>query len=103
MRRYLLRLVFLSLLISLFSTALPYSQEGSADGLIGDPAWTFKFKPPAGWLYQLSSEGAMLGHNTIPGMILLLPHPSSDMQQMQQEMQEGIQEEGSYLMLEGSI
>jgi hypothetical protein len=48
-------------------------------------------------------EGAIVGHNTIPGMVLVIPHMSGSIQEMQAEMQQGIQEEGSYLMLAGAL
>ena len=70
---------------------------------VGDPSWGFKFVPPAGWVHQQSTDGILLGHNSIAGMILVLPHLSENMQQLQMEMQEGIQEEGSYLVLNGGL
>ncbi len=70
---------------------------------VGDPSWGFKFVPPTGWVHQQSADGAVLGHNTVPGMILIMVHMAENMQQLQQEMQKGIQEEGSYLMLSGSL
>jgi hypothetical protein len=74
-----------------------------SDNEVGDPSWGFKFVPPAGWVHQKTGEGAVLGHNSIAGMILVLPHMSENMQQMQQELMQGIQEEGNYLMLSGSL
>ncbi len=70
---------------------------------VGDPSWGFKFVPPGGWVNQRTADGVILGHNTIAGMILVLPHNAQNMQQMQQELAEGLQEEGSYLSLNGSL
>ncbi|KPK86190.1 MAG: hypothetical protein AMS27_05600 [Bacteroides sp. SM23_62_1] len=70
---------------------------------VGDPSWGFKFVPPAGWVHQKSAEAAILGHTTIAGMILVLPHMAENMQQMQQELYQGIQEEGNYLTLSGGL
>lgn len=70
---------------------------------VGDPFWGFKFVPPAGWVHQKSTDAAILGHNTIAGMILVLPHKSENIQQMQQELNQGIQEEGNYLMLNSGL
>ena len=70
---------------------------------VGDPSWGFKFSPPAGWVHQQSAEGVLLGHNSIAGMILVLPHMSENMQQLQMEMQKGIQEEGSSLTLSSGL
>lgn len=72
-------------------------------GEVGDPSWGFKFTPPAGWVHQQTGEGVILGHNTIAGMILVIPHMSENMQQMQQEMMQGLQEGGSYLAPSGAL
>jgi hypothetical protein len=72
-------------------------------GEVGDPSWGFKFTPPAGWVHQQTGEGVILGHNTIAGMILVIPHMSENIQQMQQEMMKGLQEGGSYLSPSGSL
>lgn len=72
-------------------------------GEVGDPSWGFKFTPPAGWVHQQTGEEVILGHNTIAGMILVIPHMSENMQQMQQEMMQGLQEGGSYLSLSGAL
>jgi len=69
---------------------------------IGDPSWGFKLISPAGWTHQQSNEGIILGHNTIPGMILVFPHMLKNMQEVQQELHKGIQEEGSYLSINGN-
>jgi hypothetical protein len=68
-----------------------------AENEVGDPSWGLKFGLPQGWIKQSSVQGAILGHNTIPGMVLVIPHMARNMQEMQAEMLKGIQEEGSYL------
>jgi len=73
------------------------------EGEVGDPSWGFKFTPPAGWVHQQSGEGVILGHNTIAGMILVIPHMSENMSQMQQEMMQGLQEGGSSLSPSGAL
>jgi hypothetical protein len=70
---------------------------------VGDPAWGLKFKLPQGWIKQQSASGAVVGHNTIAGMILVIPHMSQNLQEMQAEMMKGIQEEGSYLTPAGGL
>ncbi len=72
-------------------------------GEVGDPSWGFKFTPPSEWVHQQSGEGVILGHNTIAGMILVIAHTSENLQQMQQEMMEGLQEGGSYLLPSGGL
>ena len=69
----------------------------------GDPSWGWNFTPPSGWQSQKSTDGIYLGHNTIAGLIMVLPHMSENMQQLQQEMLRGISEEGNYLSLNGNL
>ena len=78
------------------------SSKISADE-VGDPNWGFKFKPPQGWKFQKGLEGAVLGHDTIAGMILVIPHMIANLQQVQQEMQKGLAEEGTQLHLAGGL
>jgi len=70
---------------------------------IGDPSWGFKFLPPDGWTHQKTNEGLIMGHTTIAGIILILPHMMQNMQEVQQEMRKGIQEEGNYLSISGNL
>jgi hypothetical protein len=78
-------------------------QQSLLANAIGDPSWGFSFVPPSGWTHQKTAEGFMMGHNSIPGLILVFPHMLENMQQVQQEMNKGIQEEGSYLTISGSV
>lgn len=78
------------------------NNQAMSENAIGDPSWGFKLIPPAGWTHQQTSEGIILGHNTIAGMILVFPHMLQNMQEVQQEMYNGIQEEGSYLSINGT-
>jgi len=64
---------------------------------VGDPNWGFKFRPPTGWKWQQDHTGAILGHDTIAGMIIVFPHLAANLQQVQQEMLEGLTEEGTQL------
>ena len=69
----------------------------------GDKSWGFKFVPPSGWVHKQSATAVLLGHNTIAGMIIVMPHQSRSMQQMQQEMMQGIQDEGTSLRPSGNL
>ncbi|MCF8381813.1 MAG: hypothetical protein K9H49_19745 [Bacteroidales bacterium] len=89
---------------SLSSVSSP--KTGSSDiagNETGDPSWGWKFIPPNGWQSQKNQEGIFLGHNTIAGLIMMLPHRAENMQQLQQEMIKGISEEGNYLSLSGTL
>lgn len=81
----------------------PSGPQGNAGNEVSDPSWGFSIVPPSGWVHQKTAEGAILGHNTVAGMILVLPHRAGNMQQMQQELMEGLQEDRNYLMLNGAI
>ncbi len=88
--------VLLALFLFIPSTLLSQEQAGN-------PNWGFSFQVPSGWLYQQTEEGVILGHNTIPGMILVLPHLASTIQEVRSEMQGGMTEEGMELYLTGSL
>jgi len=70
---------------------------------VGDPGWGIKFGLPQGWVRQQNLQGAIVGHNTIPGMVLVIPHLSENLQQMQGEMQQGVNEGGSQLIPDGGL
>ena len=75
----------------------------SPDDPVGDPSWGFKFIPPEGWNFQYSADGAILGHTTIPGIIVIYPHVLKSMEEVRQQMNMGIQDAGSYLTLSGTL
>jgi hypothetical protein len=70
---------------------------------VGDDAWGFQFVPPQGWVSRKNASGILLGHNTIAGLILVFPHTSGSLQEMQGLMMQGIQEEGSSLTPVGAM
>ena len=87
---------YLSLLL-LFSGISLYAEK------VGDAMWGFTFESPQGWKYQKDMNGAMLGHDTVPGLILLFPHEFKDMNSLKAEMQKGLTEEEGYLRLQGNL
>jgi hypothetical protein len=74
-----------------------------AQQVAGDANWGFKFTVPSGWVYQQEPDGAILGHNTIAGMIIVMPHMASSFQEVTTQMQAGIMEEGVQLYPDGSL
>jgi len=70
---------------------------------VGNAFWGFKFVPPEGWVTQVTNDWILLGHNTIAGLIIVMPHQAQSVAQMQMEMEEGLQEEGTDLRLSGKI
>lgn len=69
----------------------------------GDPNWGFKFRVPEGWGAQKTGEYILLGHNTIAGVIFVLPHTEQTLQQVQAQMQSGLSEEGVQLFPSGAL
>ena len=69
-----------------------------SDNEIGDPSWGFKLTKPAGWIHKQTVDGAVLGHNTVPGMIIIMVHNAENMDQVKKDMSEGVQDEWSNLM-----
>ncbi len=92
------------LIISVLSLSVAYSQSSQiGPNEVGNEFWGFKFVPPQGWVYQVESDGIYLGHNTIAGLIYVMPHHTGNISEMKQEMQQGLQEEGTYLTPSGNI
>ena len=71
--------------------------------VVGNPSWGFSFQVPTGWLYQQTEDGVILGHNSIAGMILVMPHMASTMQEVRSEMESGMIEEGMELYPSGPL
>ncbi|NOY08332.1 MAG: hypothetical protein GXP33_05785 [Spirochaetes bacterium] len=89
--------LFFSFMILLIPALLSAQEE------VGESSWGFKFKVPSGWVYKKTEGGMVLGHNSIAGMIIVFPHMLKNLQQVQQEMQRGIKEEGMQLFLSGRL
>ena len=70
---------------------------------VTDPAWGFSFPLPAGWKVQKDANGAVMGHDTIAGMILVFPHTAASMQEMRGQMQTGFNEQNFQLGVAGSL
>lgn len=67
---------------------------------ISDPQMGISFTPPAGWKAQKQASGYLLGSDTYRGLIIIMPHNYSSLQQMNAEAQEGIVDEGSGIQLQ---
>jgi hypothetical protein len=71
--------------------------------LVKEEMWGFSFNNPQGWKYQKNMDGAILGHDTVPGLILVFPHQLKAMAALKAEMQQGISDDGGYLRLSGTL
>ncbi len=83
--------------------SIMYPNPQNPSGEVGGASWGFKFVPPDGWVSQVTSDYILLGHNSIAGLIIIMPHQAKSMAQMQTGMEEGLQEEGTDLQLSGNI
>jgi hypothetical protein len=75
----------------------------SAAQAVSDPSWGFSFTAPSGWKFQKDANGAILGHDTIAGMILVFPHTAATMAEMRQQMGQGFNEQTFQLGVSGSL
>ncbi|MGB9595592.1 MAG: hypothetical protein ACPL7B_04850 [Candidatus Poribacteria bacterium] len=109
-----LRRIFTSMDISLAlsSASESNSSEGQIGtigsstilpGEVGEQSWGFKFLPPVGWKSQKTGEGIILGHDTIPGMIIVMPNIKNNVDQLRKSMEEGLSEEEIMLSLRGRL
>ena len=85
-------------MILLAVVALPLAAQ-----TVSDPSWGFSFPVPAGWKVHQEAAGALLGHDTTPGLIMVLPHSAGSLAQVREEMLQGLVEQGVELMVVGQL
>ena len=71
--------------------------------VVHEPTWPCGFQPPVGWKCQHDANGALLGHDRIAGLILVVPHTLTNLPQVQAQMQLGLTEAGVSLTLDGEV
>jgi hypothetical protein len=71
--------------------------------IVKDELNGFEFSKPSGWIHNFVDGQLLLGSNTIPGLITVVPHQSGNIHDMRNEMMQGLQEEGVYLSLSGNL
>ena len=92
-----------------FKRAITNAQEkgpvnkSEPGGKVENPNWNFTVRPSAGWIIRQQQESAILGHNEIAGMILLVPHTQQNKVAMNQEMSAGLNEQNFSLTLQGKL
>jgi hypothetical protein len=91
------------MLIGILSLAICVLANSVVAQTLEEPGWGFKFQVPRGWNAKKQSSGALLGHDRIPGLIMVLPHSAANIQEMRREMGEGLQEEGLQLGTTGDL
>lgn len=85
-----------------FILAVAMLVTAHADDVTVD-GWGFSFRAPAGWKHQQDATGALLGHDTIAGLIIVLPHTQPGLSQVKAQMGEGLNEQGLRLALDGEL
>ena len=78
----------------------PSMQPPAESEVVKDELNGFSFVRPEGWVHQQGDGQILLGSHTIPGVISVFPHHAQNLQEMQGLMNQGIQEEGIYLVLQ---
>jgi hypothetical protein len=69
---------------------------------VSDPALGLRFTVPAGWKHQKQQNVHMLGHDTIPGMVIITPHTFSSVQEVMASASEPLyQGQDGQLMVSG--
>jgi hypothetical protein len=69
---------------------------------VNDAAWGIHFNPPPGWKYQKGQGVYLMGHDTIPGMILIMPHTFTSLQEARAAASEPLyQAQDGQLMVTG--
>jgi len=59
---------------------------------VTEAGWGYSFEKPEGWKYRKDVGGAMLGHDSIAGVILVYPHQFNSLNALQLQMRQGVQE-----------
>lgn len=67
------------------------------------PSLGLSFTIPDGWVGQEMEEGYLMGSETESGLILLIPHEVTNLENLKQEARSGVNEEGISLALNGSL
>jgi len=70
---------------------------------LGGDEWGLRARTPAGWRARQQGEVALLGHDTIAGLIIMRPHQEKNAAAVRALMQRGLAEEGIRISLTGVI
>jgi len=77
-------------------------KQGDSEIRINYSGAGFSMNIPGEWVYQSTPNAIILGHNTIPGMVLISPVVSGSMQSLFNEIHESLQQGGSDLVLQAN-
>jgi len=92
--------LILIFLVTLFQFPV-FSQQPRT---VEEPYFGIEFTAPQGWNYQRTEIGYIFGHNTIPGLIIMMANDFKTVQEMESAAYQGLQDEyGTYLMPQNKI
>jgi len=81
----------------------PNATAPSTGTKIDDPSWGFTFVAPAGWKSRREANTVLLGSDTVPGLIAVIPHTEANLQAVRTQLQQGLQDEGVQLSPAGAL
>ena len=91
--------VSLLILIVAFLPFFPWAQGQ----LIDLPKYGVSFQIPEGWVAQMEEEYILMGHQTIPGLIIIFENTAATPEELKQSAEEGLYDEGVSLKPEASF
>jgi hypothetical protein len=80
-----------------FSPAIALSNKS-----VGNPNWGYKIYIPSGWKYQKNGNTLILGHNKIAGAIFVFPYILNNINQVRNNLIQGISNKSMSLIISGS-
>lgn len=85
------------------ASQVPAAQPIAGGQVVNDPSMGVRFSVPPGWKPQKQQANYIMGHDTIPGMILVIPHTSNSIQELAAAASEPLyQAEDGQLMVTSS-
>ncbi|GGG23720.1 hypothetical protein GCM10011344_25620 [Dokdonia pacifica] len=88
---------------SLFIVILIFQLHTNAQEQVSLEDFGVSFTLPAGWTGDFQGDYVVLGHTTIPGMMILSDNPTRTIETVVSTAQQGIQEDGFNLTADGTF
>lgn len=92
------------IIITLHLFSISFYSHAQQNRTINEPDFGVQFTVPEGWNYQQSEMGYIMGHNTIPGIIILMGNDFKSIEEVENAASQGLQEDnGTFLQLKGEL
>ena len=88
---------------TLFIIILIFQLHANAQEQVSLDDFGVSFTVPAGWTGDIQGDYVVLGHSTIPGMMILSDNPIRTIETVVSNAQQGIQEDGFNLKADGAF